>query len=90
MLVNEASRLAAVQVGAQKYIVLEYRSNEHFKKGDELDCLRQEYGDLECTCLRIGYSVSVTILSSAMSFEKAKLVVAPWQNSDIGRVTPVY
>lgn len=88
--VNQASRLAAVHVGTQKYIVFEYQGNEHFRKDDELNRLRDEYGEAECVSTRTGKKVKIKILSSAMSYEKAKLVVAPWHGNDLGNITPAY
>lgn len=77
--VNISRRLAAAYVGQQQYIVFEFPANTDLEENDELDNLRDSFGMANSRRLSDNKDVKLNVLSSAMSFAKAKLVVSPWQ-----------
>ncbi|WP_086932261.1 hypothetical protein [Agarilytica rhodophyticola] len=79
--VNMSSRLAAAFVGQDQYIVFEFPTNCELKENDELENLADTFGFASCYRLSDNKNIKLNILSSAMSFAKAKLVVSPWQES---------
>ncbi len=81
--VNPASRLAAAYTGKQQYVVFEYQGIDHFKEGEELTGIRDNFGHGICRRTAGGKKVAINVLSSAMSYAKAKLVVAPWQDVNV-------
>jgi len=80
--INSASRLAAAYIGQEQYLVFEYNNSEAFEEGEELENLSEGFAKISCQRMATGAEAAVTVLSSAMSQAKAKLVVAPWQKLD--------
>lgn len=81
--VNKASRIAAAHIGGQKYIVFEYSKNDRFESGDELINFSDKFGLQACRKVSAEKKTKINVLSSAMSYAKAKLVVAPWQEDGV-------
>ncbi len=77
---NQSSRIAAAHIGKQRYIVFEYGPNERFDIDDELLEVVDSFGTNVCKRVATNKNVRINVLSSAMSYTKAKLVVAPWQD----------
>lgn len=76
---NPASRLAAAQVAENDYLVFEYMGNEHLREGELLENLNERPGHVICR-RSSGRKITINILSPSMSYARAKLVVAPWQD----------
>lgn len=81
--INQLNRLGAAQVGENAYVIFEYGYANPLSVGDRL------LGLTKCVGQRIVHVVRaqgqnehlpLNILSSAMGFDRAKLVVAPWQD----------
>lgn len=79
--VNLSSRLAAARVNDDQYLVFEYKSGSVFKVGESIECSVFKLGPV--SCIHGEAKSQVNILSPSMSFAKAKLVVAPWQDAKI-------
>lgn len=82
LFVNPASRLAAAYIGVGRCVVFEYQSAHHFKVGEMLDNLRDSYGHAICDRLDIANRATINVLSSAMTRDKAELIVAPWRDTN--------
>jgi len=87
--VNPASRLAAAHVGNQQYVVFEYLGIDHFKEGEELEAMNPKFGHCICKRPASGTKITINVLSSSMSYAKAKLVVAPWQDTNAEETSAV-
>lgn len=85
VIVNPTSRLAAAHVGGEHYVVFEYHGLDHFRIGEELDNLRENYGIVICKREGSLKKTAINVLSSKLSFKQAKLVVAPWQDVGVRR-----
>lgn len=85
VIVNPSSRLAAAYVGGEQYVVFEYHGLDHFRIGEELDNLRENYGITICKRAGSIKKTAINVLSSKLSFNQAKLVVAPWQDTGVSR-----
>ncbi|VUD48006.1 hypothetical protein TDB9533_01143 [Thalassocella blandensis] len=86
VLVNHVSRLAAVEVDKNAYMVFEYFHAEAFKRGDKLSHFPELIGhtmvqlDKKDACADQTAIIQINVLSSRMDWARAKLVVAPWQD----------
>lgn len=85
VIVNPSSRLAAAHVGEDHYVVFEYHGRDHFRIGEELDNLRENYGITICKRAGSAKKTAINVLSSKLTFHQAKLVVAPWQDMGVRR-----
>jgi len=85
--VNQMSQLAAAHVGQHAYVVFEYEGKHHFELDEELANLSDAFGKVECLRIDKEERCNINILSSSMSYAKAKLVVAPWQDINLDEVT---
>ncbi|MFL0809308.1 MAG: hypothetical protein K6L76_02720 [Agarilytica sp.] len=79
--VNPASRLAAAHIGAGQCIVFEYTSMDHFKEGEMVDRLRDDYGHAICERMNRGVKATINVLSPPIDRCRAELVVAPWRET---------
>ncbi len=79
--VNTNTHLAAVDIGDEKMIVMEFDGQTQIKAGDRIGNICEGYGAATCTLGKGQKAVDVRVLSSGMSPAKAKMVVAPWQQS---------
>lgn len=79
---NQSSRLGAIQIGEEAYVVFEFDLNDGLAIDDRLLGLKNEVGHIEVEHVNPQQQqrVGINVLSTIMDYKRAKLVVAPWKD----------